>query len=211
TTGQVAQIGWSGSTFLLGMQLDGELLGSSAVIAFPKGQPGVHLDVNGKLNGQAIKHLRLLTGRQNKIVVWGDDGSTAQNLAGLATADMGKSWAAQPNSTPGGKLKPTASSVDGNTLVATSDDNQQVAVSTDGGTSWTAQPSLSSAQNAAVYVTAKSKKAVVALDNGTYAVKNGKWTRITSKLAINLSDNGSANGTRLWAVDAQGQVIWLDD
>jgi hypothetical protein len=213
TTGQVSQIGWSDSTFLLGMQLDGQLQGSSAVVAFPKGQPGVHLDVNGKLNGQAIKHLRLLTGNKNKIVVWGDDGSAAQNVTGLVTRDTGKSWAAQPNATPGGKLGPAASSDDGSALVATSPDNQQIAVSTDGGATWAAQPSFAGAQNAnaAVYVTAKSKKAVVALDSGTYAVKNGKWTRITSKSAANLSDNGSANGARLWAYDAQGQVIWLDD
>ena len=213
TTGQVSQIGWSGSTFLLGMQLDAQLQGSSAVIAFPKGQPSAHLDVNGKLNGQAIKHLRLLTGHNKKIVAWGDDGSAAQHVTGLATTDLGKTWAAQPNATPGGKLGPTASSDDGNATVATSADNQQIALSTDGGATWTAQPSLSNAQNAnaAVYVTAKSKKAIVALDNGTYAVKNGKWTRITSKSAANLSDNGSANGARLWAYDAQGQVIWLDD
>jgi hypothetical protein len=213
TTGQISQVGWSDSTFLLGFALDGQLMGSSAVVAFPKGQPGVHLDVNGKLNGQAIKHLRLLTGNKNKIVVWGDDDSAAQNITGVATTDMGKSWAALPNATPGGKLAPTASSDDGNALVATSVDNQQIAVSTDGGASWSAQPVLSSARNAnaAVYVTAKSKKTVVALDNGTYAVKNGKWTRITSKSAANLSDNSSANGARLWAYDAQGQVIWLDD
>jgi hypothetical protein len=213
TTGQVSQIGWSDSTFLLGMQLDGQLLGSSAIVAFPKGQPGVHLDVNGKLNGQAIKHLRLLTGHNKKIVAWGDDASAAQNVTGLATNDLGKSWAAQPNATPGGKLGPTASSDDGNALVATSADNQQIALSTDGGASWSAQPSFAGAQNAnaAVYVTAKSKKAVVALDSGTYAIKNGKWTRITSKSAANLSDNGSANGARLWAYDGQGQVIWLDD
>jgi hypothetical protein len=110
TTGQISQIGWSDSTFLLGMQLDGQLQGSSAVVAFPKGQPGVHLDVNGTLNGQAIKHLRLLTGNKNKIVVWGDDGSASQNVTGLATRDAGKTWAALPNTTPGAKLKPTASS-----------------------------------------------------------------------------------------------------
>jgi len=213
TTGQISQIGWSDSTFLLGFQLDGQLLGSSAVMAFPKGQPGVHLDVNGKLNGQTIKHLRLLMGNKNKIVVWGDDGSATQNVTGLATMDSGKSWAAQPNSTPGAALAPTASSDDGNAIVAASADTQQIAISTDGGASWTAQPSFAGARNtnAAVYVTAKSKKAVVALDNGTYAVKNGKWTRITSKSAANLSDNGSANGARLWAVDAHGQVIWFDD
>ena len=146
TTGQVSQIGWSDSTFLLGMQLDAQLQGSSAVIAFPKGQPSVHLDVNGKLNGKAIKHLRLLTGHNKKIVAWGDDGSAAQNVTGLATTDLGKSWASQPNSTPGGKLGPTASSDDGNALVATSADNQQIAVSTDGGANWTAQPSFAGAQ-----------------------------------------------------------------
>jgi hypothetical protein len=212
TTGQVSQIGWSGSTFLLGVQLDGQLQGSSAVVAFPKGQPGVHLDVNGKLNGKAIKHLRLLTGNNDKIVAWGDDGSAAQNVTGLVTTDLGKSWATEPNSTPGGKLGPTASSDDGNALVATSADNQQIAVSTDGGASWTAQPSFADARNAnaAVFVTAKSKKAVVALDSGTYAVKNGKWTRITSKSAAALADNGSANGARLCSYDAQGQVIWFD-
>jgi hypothetical protein len=213
TTGQVSQIGWSDSTFLLGMQLDGQLQGSSAVIAFPPGQPSAHLDVNGKLNGKAIKRLRLLTGNKNKIVAWGDDGSAAQNLTGLATTDLGKSWATQPNSTPGGALGPTASSDDGNALVATSADNQQIAVSTDGGASWTAQPSFADARNAnaAVFITAKSKKAVVALDNGTYAVKNGKWTRITSKSAAALADNGSANGARLYSYDAQGQVIWFDE
>jgi hypothetical protein len=213
TTGQVSQIGWSDSTFLLGFQLDGQLLGSSAVVAFPKGQPGVHLDVNGKLNGQAIKHLRLLTGRQNQIVAWGDDGSASQNLTGLATSDLGKSWTAQPNSTPGAKLGPTASSDDGNALVATSVDNQQIALSADGGASWSAQPTLAEAQNAnaAIFVTAKSKKVVVALDSGTYAVHNGKWKRISSKPAAALSDNGSQNAARLWAYDAQGQVIWFDD
>ena len=188
TTGQVSQIGWSDSTFLLGIALDGQLMGSSAVIAFPKGGPGVHLDVNGKLNGQAIKHVRLLTGNKNEIVVWGDDGSAAQNVTGLATRDTGKSWAAQPNATPGGKLGPTASSDDGNALVATSADNQQIAVSTDGPGSWTAQPSFAGARqaNRGAFVTAKSKKTIVVLDNGTYTVKNGKWTRITSKPAANL-------------------------
>jgi hypothetical protein len=213
TTGQVSQIGWSDSTFLLGFQLDGQLMGTSAVVAFPKGQPGVRLDVDGKFNGQAIKHLRLLTGHNKKIVAWGDDGAAAQNVTGLATNDLGKSWAAQPNSTPGAKLGPAASSDDGSVIIATSADNQQIAISTDGGSSWAAQPSLSSAKNAnaVVFVTAKSKKTVVALDDGTYTVKNGKWTRITSKSAANLSDNGSANGARLWAYDAQGQVVWLDD
>jgi hypothetical protein len=65
--------------------------------------------------------------------------------------------------------------------------------------------------NAAIFVTAKSKKVVVALDSGTYAVHNGKWKRISSKPAAALSDNGSQNAARLWAYDAQGQVVWFDD
>jgi hypothetical protein len=213
TTGQVSQIGWSDATFLVGFQLDGQLQGSSAVVAFPKGQPGVHLDVNGKINGKAIKHLRLLTGHQKKIVAWGDDGSAAQNITGLATTDQGKTWASLPNTTPGAKLGPTAGSDDGTALVATSADNQQIAVSTDGGATWTAQPAFAGAQNAnaAVFVTAKSKKTVVALDNGTYTVHNGKWMRISSKPAAYLSENGSLSAARLWAYDAQGQVIWFDD
>jgi hypothetical protein len=64
TTGEISATGytgWSGSTFLVGFQLDGHLLGSSAVIAFPKGGASRHLDDNGKINGKASKQLRLLT------------------------------------------------------------------------------------------------------------------------------------------------------
>ena len=213
TTGQVSQIGWSDSTFLLGFALDGQLHGLIGGDRLPQGRARRASGCEWQAQRSGDQALRLLTGNKNEIVVWGDDGSAAQNVTGLATRDTGKSWAAQPNATPGGKLGPTASSDDGNALVATSADNQQIAVSTDGGASWTAQPSFAGARqaNRGAFVTAKSKKTVVVLDNGTYTVKNGKWTRITSKPAANLSDNGSANGARLWAYDAQGQVIWFND
>jgi hypothetical protein len=213
TTGQVSQIGWSDSTFLVGFQLDGQLLGSSAVVAFPKGGQGVHLDVNGKINGKAIAHLRLLTGRQKKIVAWGDDASASQNITGLATTDLGKTWATLPTPVSGAPLAPTAGSDDGSAMVASSVDNKQIAVSTDGGATWTAQPSFSDASdlNQAVFITAKSKKFVVAQGDGTYTVHNGKWTKISSKPAAYLSDNGSPQAARLWAYDTQGRVVWLDD
>jgi hypothetical protein len=213
TTGQVSQIGWSDSTFLVGFQLDGQLLGSSAVVAFPKGGSGVHLDVNGKINGKAIAHLRLLTGRQKKIVAWGDDASASQNITGLATTDLGKTWTTLPTPISGAPLAPTAGSDDGSAMVASSADNKQIAVSTDGGATWTAQPSFPDASdlNQAVFITAKSKKFVVAQGDGTYTVHNGKWTKIASKPAAYLSDNGSPQAARLWAYDTQGRVVWLDD
>ena len=66
TTGMVSQTGWSDSTFLVGFQLDGQLQGSSALAAFPKGQSSIHFDVNGKIDGMTIPHLHLLSGYHNK-------------------------------------------------------------------------------------------------------------------------------------------------
>ena len=86
TTGEISQTGWADSTFLVGFQLDGQLQGSSALVVFPKGQASVHLDVTGKIAGKAIPHLRLLTGRHNRIQVWGEDDSAAQNSIGVATS-----------------------------------------------------------------------------------------------------------------------------
>lgn len=211
-TGEVSEIGWSGSIFLVGIALDGQLAGSSAVIAYPKGQSSVHLDANGKLNGMAIPHLRLLTGKQTKIVIWGIDGSTSHKVVGLATADLGKTWSQVPSGGLGGQLAPVAASDDGSTLVALSSDGKQVVVSHDGGASWASQPSFVSQEASvhAVFVTAKSKKIIAALSDGMYAVRNGKWSRLTSKQAINVSEGASPNVARLWAIDSQGNVIWCD-
>lgn len=211
-TGEVSQIGWSDSTFLVGIALDGQLAGSSAVIAYPKGQSSVHLDANGKLNGMAIPHLRLLTGKQTKIVIWGIDGSTSHKIVSLATKDLGKTWNQVSNGGLGAQLAPVAASDDGNTFVALSSDGKHVAVSNDEGASWASQPSLLSQEASvhAVFVTAKSKKIAAALNDGMYAVRNGKWSRLTSKQAISASEDASSNMVRLWAIDSQGNVIWYD-
>ncbi len=112
--------GWSGSTFLVGFPLDGALSGSTAVIAFPKGGASRHLDDNGKINGKAIKHLRLLTGCQGRIQVWGDDGSQAQNIIGAATSDLGRTWTSLAPPVIGGTpLTPAGATDDGSALVAT--------------------------------------------------------------------------------------------
>jgi hypothetical protein len=207
TTGQVSQTGWSGSTFLIGFELDSPLQGSSAVVAFPKGGASFHLDVNGKINGVAIAHLSLLTGRGTTIEVWGDDDSVAHTVIGVATTDSGKSWATRPATSLGSKMEPSAGTSDGNTLVAWSADHKQIALSTDGGHTWAALPPMTGAQH--VLVTARNKAVFIIGSDGTYAVRNGTWSRITSKQIAYVSD-GFATPARLWAYDAQDHVIWLD-
>lgn len=210
--GVVSQIGWSDSTFVVGFELQDPLVGSSALVAFPKGQPSVHLDVNGKISGTAIAHLRLLTGHHNKITVWGIDGSAAQNSIGVATSDLGKSWASLSSTILGAKYMPTAATDDGGTIVAVSADKKRIAMSSDGGDTWASQPSFAGTQqpNQGVFVTAKSKAVVVTLGDGTYALHIGMWSRITSKQVVNVSDSGSQHAARLWSLDAQGRIIWLD-
>jgi photosystem II stability/assembly factor-like uncharacterized protein len=212
TTGMVSQTGWSDSNFLVGFQLDGQLQGSSAVVEFPKGRASLHLDVTGKINGVAIPHLSLLTGRGKTIDVWGDDGSAAHTIIGLATTDSGKTWATLPNTVLGSKLEPSAGTYDGNTLVALSADNKMAAISTDGGHTWAKLPNLTDAQqsNQSVFVTARNKTVLVTGSDGTYVVRNGTWSRITSKQIAYLSDSPQRSA-RLWSYDAQGHVIWLDD
>ena len=207
TTGTVTQTGWSGSTFLIGFELDPPLAGSSAVVAFPKGHASFHLDVNGKINGVAIPHLSLLTGRGTAIEVWGYDDSAAHTVFGVATTDTGKSWATQPATIRGSKMEPIAGTYDGNTLVAWSADHKQIAISTDDGHTWAALPPMTGAQH--VLVTARNKAVVIIGSDGTYMVRNGTWSRITSKQIAYLSD-GFATPVRLWSYDAQGHVIWLD-
>ena len=212
TTGMVSKIGWSDATLLVGFQLDGQLQGSSAVVAFPKAGPSVHLDVNGKINGVSVAHLRLLTGRQGKVVVWGDDGSSAQHAIGAATSDLGQQWTALPSVMPGTSVIPDAATDDGATMVAASTDNAKVAISNDGGATWAALPAFTGAPAAiqGVFITTGSRAVVVARGDGSWAVRNGAWTKITSKQIAFLSESGPRQSARLWSYDAQGHVIWLD-
>lgn len=214
TTGEISQTGWADSTFLVGFQLDGQLQGSSALVAFPKGQASVHLDVTGKINGKAIPHLRLLTGRHNRIQVWGDDGSAAQNSIGVATSDLGKSWQSLPGTILGKKLTPTASSDDGGTVVAASADNKTIAVSSDGGNTWIEKPAFGSSDgrplNQDAFVTAKNKTVVISRSDGTYILHTGAWNRVTSQSAVSVSESSSQMSARLWSYDPQGHVVWFD-
>lgn len=212
TTGEISQTGWAGSTFLVGFQLDGQLQGSSAVVAFPKGQPSVHLDVNGKINGLAIPHLRLLTGRHGKIAIWGDEGTVSQNSVGVATTDIGGHWASLSSIVQGTPFFPAAASADGSAVVATSADTTRIAVSNDGGDTWTQPPSASApSQIKDVFITAKSNAVIIACSDGAYALRNGAWSKITSQSIAFVSDSGSQHAARLWTYDSKGLVIWLDD
>src|SRR5262245_38733201 len=192
--------GWSGSTFLVGFPLEGALQGSTAVIAFPKDGASRRLDDNGKINGKAIKHLRLLTGRQGRIQVWGDDGSKAQNIVGAATSDLGQTWTALSPPTIGGTpLTPAGASDDGSALVATSADYTQYALSSDGGATWTPQPALSGrcVGEQRIFIAAKSKTIVVACNDSVYSLRGGVWSSLTSKPVASVSENGATSGVRL--------------
>lgn len=216
TTGEVSQTGWSGSTFLVGFQLDGQLQGSSAVVAFPKNQASVHLDVNGKINGASIPHLTLLTGRRGKIEVWGDDGSSpAKTIYGAATSNQGQSWSALPTTIHGKKAIPLAAFDDGGAIVAQATDASEITLSNDDGATWATQPAFPGQggweSNHGVFVTSQGKTLVVTENDGTYTLANGAWKKATSKPVIAASDGGAKHAARLWALDAQGHVIWTDD
>jgi photosystem II stability/assembly factor-like uncharacterized protein len=217
TTSEIAIIGytgWSGSTFLVGFPLEGALTGSSAVIAFPKGGASHHLDDNGKINGKAIKHLRLLTGCQGRIQVWGDDGSQAQNIIGAATSDLGQTWTAlTPPVIGGAPLTLAAASDDGSALVATSADYTQYALSGDGGNTWTPQPALSGrcVGEQRIFVAAKSKTVVVACNDSAYSLRGGVWSSLNSKPVVSVSENGAKSALRLLSYDYEGRTLWRDE
>lgn len=212
STGMVSKIGWADSTLLVGFQLDGAYQGSSAVVAFPKGQASVHLDVDGKINGSAIAHLTLLSGRHNKVVVWGDDGSSKQASIGATTNDLGQHWVALPAVMADASLLPTGATDDGSVVVAASADSKRLAISNDGGGAWVALPAFTgaAAKIQAVRITGHSKAVVITRADGSYIVRNGAWSKVTSKQIAFLSDSGPQHTARLWSVDAQDHVIWLD-
>jgi photosystem II stability/assembly factor-like uncharacterized protein len=206
--------GWSGSTFLVGFPLEGALQGSSAVIAFPKGGASRHLDDNGKINGKAIKHLRLLTGCQGRIQVWGDDGSSGQNIIGAATSDLGRTWTALAPPVIGGTpLTPAGASDDGNALVATSADYTQYALSGDGGNTWAPQPALSGrcVGEQRIFIAAKSETVVVACNDSAYSLRGGVWSSLTSNPVVSISENGAKSAVRLWSYDYEGRTLWRDE
>jgi photosystem II stability/assembly factor-like uncharacterized protein len=217
TTGEISATGytgWSDSTFLVGFPLEGNLQGSTAVIAFPKGGASRHLDDNGKISGKAIKHLRLLTGCQGRIQIWGDDGSSGQNIIGAATSDLGQTWTSlSPPMIGGTPLTPAGASDDGSALVATSADNTQYALSSDGGTTWTPQPALSGRclGQQQIFIAAKSKTVVVACNDSAYSLRGGVWSSLTSNPVVSVSENGAKSAVRLWSYDYEGRTLWRDE
>lgn len=213
-TGEVSTTGWAGSTFLVGIALDQQLQGSSAVVAFPKNQPSVHLDVNGKVNGASIAHLTVLTGRNGKIEVWGDDGSNAGNVFAAMTNDLGRSWSVSSTTVHGKKGVAVIASDDGGAIFASSVDDSQLTVSTDDGATWTALPNLpglgSLKLNHGLYLTPHGKTLVALANGGTYVLANGSWKKATSKTVSFVADGDAQHSVRLWTTDTQGRMVWYD-
>jgi hypothetical protein len=97
-------------------------------------------------------------------------------------------------------------------VVGASTDSAKVAISNDGGATWAALPAFTGAPAAiqGVFITTGSRAVVVARGDGSWAVRNGAWAKITSKQIAFLSESGPRQSARLWSYDAQGHVIWLD-
>ncbi len=183
------------------------------MIAFPKGGASRRLDDNGKINGKSVKHLRLLTGRQGRIQVWGDDGSSGQTIIGVATSDLGQTWTAlTPPMVDGTALTPAGATDDGSALVATSADDTQYALSVDGGCAWLPQPLFSGrcVGEHQLFITAKSATILVACNDSAYSLRGGVWSSLTSKPVVSVSENGAASGVRLWSYDYEGNTLWRD-
>lgn len=208
STATVTQIGWSDSTFYVGFQLDGQLLGSSGLAAFPLGQASYHLDVDGKINEVAIAHLTLITGYQNKLQVWGTDDSSTHTI-GFTTINQGKTW----QIATGTSLTPVTATADGTTIIAESNDGTRFAKSSDGGATYVMQPAFTGppSSHRGVFLAPHGTTFLVAGADGTYEIRNGVWVKVTSKEIANISDGIAGHSARLWTYDDHGQVIWLDD
>src|SRR6185437_12379202 len=88
----VSQIGWADSTFLASFQLDRQPIGDSALVTFPVAGSSQHLDVDGKINGDSIPHIQLISSHNHTLQIWGVDDAQPQRTIGLATANMGQTW-----------------------------------------------------------------------------------------------------------------------
>jgi hypothetical protein len=144
----------------------------------------------------------------------GDDGSSGQNIIGAATSDLGQTWTAlSPPVIDGTPLTPAGAADDGSALVATSADNTQYALSSDGGATWTPQPALSGrcVGQQQLFVTAKSKMIVVACNDSAYNLRGDVWSSITSNPVVCVSENGATSALRLWSYDYEGRALWRDE
>jgi hypothetical protein len=112
----------------------------------------------------------------------------------------------------GTPLIPAGATDDGSALVATSADYTQYALSGDGGTTWTPQPTLSGrcVGEQRIFVAAKSKTIVAACNDSAYSLRGGVWSSLTSEPVVSVSENGATSALRLWSYDYEGQTLWRD-
>ena len=138
----------------------------------------------------------------------------AQNIIGAATSDLGRTWTAlSPPVIDGTPLTPAGASDDGSALVATSADNTQYALSSDGGTTWTPQPALTGrcVGEQRIFIATKSKALVVACNDSAYSLRGGVWSRGASNPVVSVSENGAKSALRLWSYDYEGRTLWRDE
>ncbi len=204
----VSQTGWDGSTFVVGFDLAVQLPETTAVVAFPSGQDGVHLDVNGKLDGMAINHLTLIVETHTNLQIW---GTINTSTIGLATSDMGSHWTTVFNSSATTALIPIAATDTGAVIVYATNDRSHISVSTNGIQTVTAQTNTSGLPQKVlgVWLSPDGKISAIAGGDGTYLLQNRQWVKVTNKQIALLTAN-AAGQPRLWSTDNQGNVIYQD-
>lgn len=212
----ISKTGWYDSTFLVGFQLDRQPSGDSALVAFPAKNASYHLDVDGKINGIAIPHIQLITGHNSTLQIWGVDDAQTPRTIGLGTANMGNSWSVLATSVAGTSLMPVTVTDDGNTFLAVTADQAHVAVSKDGGSTWSLQQGLGNGKyqtDHAAFVTQSGQVLLKVSNNanpGTYGFRNGAWVNVTARDVVAITSDASGNLFRLWSYDANGEVTWTN-
>ena len=204
----VSQTGWDDSTFVVGFDLAVQLPETTAVVAFPSGKDGVHLDVNGKLDGLSINHLTLIVHTHGNLQIW---GLLNTNIVGLATSDMGSHWATVFNSSSATALTPIAATDSGAVIVYATHDHTHFSTTTNGVQTATAQASMNGFPQRVlgVWLAPDGKISAIAGGDGTYLLRNGKWVKVTSRHIAMLTEN-AAGQPRLWSTNAQGTIIYQD-
>jgi hypothetical protein len=215
STGMVIRIGWSGSAFLVGFNLDPQPAAGAALVAFPAKQQSFHLDDNGKINNMSFTRFQVLTGNGATVQISGTTAANPNSLVGLSSPDLGKMWTQLDYTAAGQTLLPIAVTDDGNTLLAITAECTQAYVSTDGGHSWGSRTSLGTDQvrlDDDVFIAPDGEAFVhVSGDtgHGTYVISHGQLSKVTAKDVVAISTDAAGHTSKLWTYDnQQGQVIW---
>ncbi len=205
----VSQMGWIGSTFVVGFDMAGNQMGYAAVVAFPSKQNSFHLDVSDKIDATAITHITLISGTQKALQIW---GMTNSGMVGFLTSDLGNHWTTLLNSASTTDPTPVAASANGVTVASLNTNNSQITIAVNGSVVLNMNAGANGLPNTLqqVFISADGKFVAIDGGDGMYLLHNGQWVKVTATSAAMLAEN-AAGQPRLWASNNQGQLSFQDD